>query len=49
MKIIIKTNEPLEEELLQLFNSLDIEGQAEILATAYKERIRMRESNETLT
>ena len=51
MEITIKTNTPLEEELLALFSSLDIDGQAEVLATAYKEKIRLKglSSDETLT
>ncbi len=47
MEIIIKTTNELQDELLYLFDSLDIDGQAEVLATAYKEKIRMEE-NETL-
>jgi len=42
MEIIIKTNNELQEELLTLFDSLDIEGQAEVLATAYREKMRMK-------
>ena len=45
MEIIIKTNTELQEELLTLFDSLDIEGQAEVLATAYREKMRMKGIN----
>ena len=42
MEITIKTTTELEDELLSLFNSLDMEGQAEVLTTAYKEKMRMK-------
>ena len=42
MEIIIKTTNELQDELLALFDSLDIEGQAEVLATAYRQKMRMK-------
>lgn len=45
MEIIIRTNNELQNELLSLFDSLDIDGQAEVLATAYREKIRMKGLN----
>ena len=46
MEITIKTlTNELQDELLSLFDSLDIDGQAEVLATAYKEKMRMKGIN----
>ena len=45
MEITIKTTTELQDELLKLFDNLDIEGQAEVLATAYKESMRVRGIN----
>ena len=45
MEITIKTTNELQDELLTIFDSLDIEGQAEVLTTAYKEKMRMKGIN----
>ena len=42
MEITIKTTTELQDELLRIFDNLDIDGQAEVLATAYRETMRMR-------
>jgi len=42
MEITIKTTTELQDELLALFDKLDIEGQAEVLATAYREIMRIK-------
>ena len=48
MEITIKTTTELQDELLSLFDSLDIEGMSEVLATAYREKMRMM-GDETLS
>ena len=45
MEITIKTTTELQDELLNIFDSLDIEGQSEVLATAYREIMRMKGIN----
>ena len=42
MEITIKTTNELQDELLAIFDSLDVEGMAEVLATAYRQRMRMK-------
>ena len=47
MEITIKTDDlnELQQELLALFDNLDVEGQAEVLATAYRENMRIKGIN----
>ena len=42
MEITIKTTTELQDELLNIFDNLDIDGQAQVLATAYKEAMRVK-------
>ena len=45
MEITIKTTTELQDELLKLFDNLDMQGQVEVLSTAYKEIMRVKGIN----